>query len=38
MYQVMVVDDEEYILKALKRTINTYTKPCAGLALPCSMR
>jgi len=25
MYQVMVVDDEEYILKALKRTINTYT-------------
>ena len=25
MYQVMIVDDEEYILKALKCTINTYT-------------
>lgn len=25
MYQVMLVDDEEYILKALKRTINMYT-------------
>jgi len=25
MYQVMLVDDEDYILKALKRTINMYT-------------
>lgn len=25
MYQVMIVDDEDYILKALKRTINMYT-------------
>ena len=25
MYQVMLVDDEDYILKALKRTINAYT-------------
>ena len=25
MYQVMLVDDEDYILKLLKHTINAYT-------------